>query len=257
MGLFDFLKSKIKPSAEPKSFDEIFDLASKDVAYRPLFYRTLLEMELYVLTNSKNSLPKGEFTTTKEIKLDVKTFEDGKVPIFTSVDKIFENGVIQQQEIYVAMRARELFKIFSHPKTFLLNPFSRPSKELLPEEIQGLLNGNLFQPDEIRNIKAGTNISMGIPAVYPTNLAETIRKYCNTSEEIKGAYLALMHDSESNETPHLIIGLDVKGNLKQIFGEVGDIIKSHVKDGEPVDMINVSEESVVSNILRQKDHQIY
>src|ERR1035437_7377785 len=106
MGFFDFLKSNKKQNAQPENIDEIFDLASKDVAYRPLFYRTLLEMELYLLTNPENNLPKGAFTATKDMKLDVKTYEDGKVSIFTSVDKIFDNGVIQQQEIYVAMRGR-------------------------------------------------------------------------------------------------------------------------------------------------------
>ncbi|MGF7229949.1 hypothetical protein [Arachidicoccus sp.] len=60
MGIFDFLNARGKRQAQPKNIDEIFDLASKDAAYRPLFYGTILETDLYILIFPDGNLPSGK-----------------------------------------------------------------------------------------------------------------------------------------------------------------------------------------------------
>lgn len=257
MGLFDFFKSDKKQNARPENIDEIFDLASKDIAYRPLFYRSILEKELYVLIYPTENLPTGKFIADEKTSLQVRTLADGKVPVFTSVDKIFDNGVIKEQVNYVAMKGKVIFDMFKEPPTILLNPYSRPAKEFLPDEIKKLRNGELFKADEEHTIKAGITISLGIPANYPTELVETLKKYCDTRAEIKAAYLGLMHDSSSNETPHLLIGLDITNNEKEIFGEVAETIRTHIAKGEPVDMINVSDNRGTSKYIKQGQFKIY
>ncbi len=257
MGLFDFFKSGKKQNAQPENIDEIFDLASKDIAYRPLFYRTILEKELYILIYPNDNLPTGKFVSDEKTTLQVRKLTDGKVPVFTSVDKIFDNGVIKEQVNYVAMKGKVIFDMFKETPIILLNPYSRPSKEFLPDEIIKLRNGELFKPDEEHTIKAGVNISLGIPANYPTELVETLKKYCDTRAEIKAAYLGLMHDSSSNEAPHFIIGLDITNNVKEIFGEVAETIRTHIPKGEPIDMINVSDKRETAKFLKQQQYKVY
>ena len=258
MGFFDIFKPKKKLAADPQNFDEIFELAANDIAYRPLFYRTILEKELFLLIHPDNdNLPKGKFTTNGDIDLKIRTLKDKKVPIFTSADKIYDNGVITGQERYVSMKGRAAFAMFKDPTTFLLNPYSRPSKELLPNEIQKLLSGEIFSSGKEMKIKAGSTIILGLPSKYPIALTETLKKYCDTREEIKSAYLALMHDESSGEPPHLLVGVDLTDHNKQIFAEIGETIIAFVPEGEPIDMINVAENTSTSKALKQKDYQIY
>jgi hypothetical protein len=257
MGFFDFFKSSNKKGAQSENIDEIFDLASKDIAYRPLFYRIILEKELYVLIYHDDNLPVGKFISDEKTTLQVRTLADGKIPIFTSVDKIFDNGVIKEQVNYVTMKGKVIFDMFKEPPIILLNPYSRPSKEFLPDEIKKIREGELFKPDEEHTIKAGVNISLGIPANYPTELVGTLKKYCDTRVEVKAAYLGLMHDSSSKEAPHLLVGLDITNNAKEIFGEVGETIRAHIPEGEPVDMINVSDGGEIVKFLKQKQYKVY
>jgi hypothetical protein len=91
-----FFKSDKKQNTQPENIDEIFDLASRDIAYRPLFYRTILEKELYVLIYPNDNIPTGEFVSDEKTTLQVRKLANGKVPVFTSVDKIFDNGVIKE-----------------------------------------------------------------------------------------------------------------------------------------------------------------
>jgi hypothetical protein len=252
-----FFKSDKKQNTQPENIDEIFDLASRDIAYRPLFYRTILEKELYVLIYPNDNIPTGEFVSDEKTTLQVRKLANGKVPVFTSVDKIFDNGVIKEQVNYISMKGKAVFDMFKEPPVILLNPYSRPSKEFLPDEIKQLRNGELFKADEEHTIKAGVNISLGIPANYPAELVETLRKYCDTRAEIKAAYLGLMHDSSSKEAPHLIIGLDMINNVKEIFGEVADTIRTHIPKDEQVDMINISDNGETAKFLKLKKYKVY
>lgn len=74
MGLFDFFKINKKRNYEPENIDEIFNLAAKDITYRPLFYRTILDTNLYLLTVT------DEEGNNETSKLKVKNWDDGKIP---------------------------------------------------------------------------------------------------------------------------------------------------------------------------------
>lgn len=144
MKFYFISRSNMNEIIHPENFDELFDLASKDVTYRPLFYRTILEMELFLLVDPESNLTSGVLISDNNTKLQVKVWEDGKVPVFTSIDKIFDNGIIRGKESYVAINGKVIFAMFNNPTTFLLNPYSRPSKEFLPDEIIRLLTGELY-----------------------------------------------------------------------------------------------------------------
>ncbi len=254
MGVFDFLKSKNKETA---SIDAIFEKAANDPAYRPLFYRTLLESELYLLTFDKTESER-QFVADKDTKLQVRIFKDDVVPIFTSKERIFDNNIIKGQVNYAASKANVIFKMFSDKTKFIINPYSRVNKELLPEEVRQLLANELYETDEVLQIKAGETILLSVPANYPVNLVETLKRYFDTRKEIKGAYLALMYNKSNGESPHLLLGMDIpKENMKDVFGEIGAIAKPYLKDKEPFDMVGVTDSSPTSKNLKVKEYRIY
>lgn len=173
------------------------------------------------------------------VNVKIKAWEDGRLPLFTSEERIFDQNIITE-ESYVPIKGRTIFENSPNPTTFVLNPFSVPSKEFTPEEVQTLLSGKFYQPDQERKATMGNNILISAPDTYPTAMAQAIIKYCTTRKEVSGAYLALMEDTSSDEAPHLLIGLNVKGNLREIFGELNHAIRPHIAVGEPVDMVELS-----------------
>ena len=255
MNLFNFLKSK--RNSRPQNIDEILRLASKDIAYRPLFYRTILETELYILIYPEDNLPKVKFTADGNTTIKIRTLSDGAVPVFTSEEKIYDNAVIKGQVDYVVMKGQAFFDAFQNPPRILLNPYSRSSKEFLPDEIKDLRTAQLYNIDEERTIKAETTINIGMPANYPTELVTTLKKYFASRQEVEEVYLALMHDLKSKESPHLIIGIKAAKNLNPIFEEMADLIKHHIPKEEFVDMINISDHGNMSKALKNKEYRIY
>ncbi len=250
MGLFDIFKINKKRNSEPENIDEIFALAASDVSYRPLFYRTILDTDLYLLT-FQNEEGKNE-TGVK-----VKNLDNGKVPIFTSIEKIFENNIIIEEVNHIVVRGKSIFENCPDDITIVLNPYSIPTKEFTPLEIRKLVNGELFKPDQTRQARMESNILISQPKVDPISLAESIRKYCVTRREIRGAYLALMEDTSSEELPHLIVGLEINGNIKEIFGELTEVIRPNIPNGEPIDMIDISGNSKISKQLKKYQYKVY
>lgn len=255
MGLFNFLKPKQNP--QPKSIDEIFDLASKDISYRPLFYRTILETGLYVLIQRDEKFPRGTFTSDENTTLKVRMLSDGTVPLFTSEEKIYDNNVIKEQAAYVVIKGQAIFDMFPNPPRMFLNPYSRPAKEFLPDEIIKLRTGQLFDVDEEWFMKKGATVEIGMPTNYPTELASALKKYSETREEVTEVYLALMRNSQTNEKPNLLIGIKADKNVKEIFGEVAEIIRPNVAKDEPVDMIDLTANDRTAKVLKNKEYLVY
>jgi len=255
MGLFDFLKPKIN---ETENIEMIFEKAANDTSYRPLFYRALIQSELFILTTDKYEFPKGKFISDKDTKLQVRTFENGLVPVFTSTDRIFDNNIVKGQVNYAAMKASVIFEMFKDKATFILNPYSKVSKELLPEEIRQLRTNGFFSPDEISTIEAGETISLGIPAKYPVNVAESLKRYCGTKKQIRGAYLAVITVDSAGKSPHLLLGIDAnKTNTQEIFSEIGEVVRPYLGEGEIIDMLDLSDKTNTTKYLKTNQFKIY
>jgi hypothetical protein len=67
------------------------------------------------------------------------------------------------------------------------------------------------------------------------SLTTLLAKHSN----VKAAYLALMHDRSRDETPHLIVGIEVEGDFENVVREAGTVAADTAPAGEPVDLIRV------------------
>lgn len=65
-------------------------------AFRAEFYKRLLSDELVVITE-KSGLPEGNHTFEPDTKVNIVSFADGKIPVFTSTERIFDKGVVKEQ----------------------------------------------------------------------------------------------------------------------------------------------------------------
>lgn len=145
MGLFDFLQrwTKPKPAFQASStLDELLMLAGHDPAYWPEFYRRMLVEQLVVLTG-QTPHEVAEQQANHEVEqppLKVLVQADGTVPIFTSPDRIFDQGGTHKVVAFTQMNGRRLLEHL-HGIPLVLNPYSPLHRKLSAVEVDQILSG--------------------------------------------------------------------------------------------------------------------
>ena len=85
-------------------------------------------------------------------------------------------------------------------------------------------------------MEKGTEIMLGEPKEYPSEMIESIKKYMKKEKSIRKAYLRLM--IKDNIQSYLII-VDFDGNKDNIFREIANVAVNH-SDGMFVDIVDVN-----------------
>src|SRR5680860_637828 len=221
MGIFDIFKKKKTESTFPENeLERKLMKASSDISARNEFYTKLLWNELIVLTNGHKDSEEGRKTLEKDTEVQFVTFENEQIPIFTSTNRIFDKGIIKEQVPFMAMKGQDLFGI-TKGATFILNPYSDYGKELIPQEIESLLNGSIFEKTNEMEITEDTEVLIGQPSKYPTELVNVLSNLFKEETKVKSAYLATIKMDKSEKPPHLIIAIDIEGNMSSISGKAG------------------------------------
>jgi tetratricopeptide (TPR) repeat protein len=129
--------------------------ASTNVNARKDFYQKLLWNQLIVLTSNNTNYEIENKTLENNTTVEFVVFENGHIPVFTSTNKLFEKSAIKQDVPYLSLKGQDLFEV-AKGYTFILNPYSDCCKELIPEEIESLMNGTIYEQidkNEIENKK--------------------------------------------------------------------------------------------------------
>lgn len=157
MGLFDIFKKRKTESIFPENeLEKCLMQATSNFSAQKQFYQKILWNQLFILT-SENSISEIE-NQTLEDNTTVKCFifDNGQIPIFTSINRIFDKGIMDKNVPYLGLKGQDLFKALNGA-TFIINPYSDFAKELIPEEIENLLNGTIYNridEQELENKKS-------------------------------------------------------------------------------------------------------
>lgn len=253
MGLLDLFKKKKTDSTFPENELEraLIDAATQASA-RSGFYQKLLWSDIVVLTGEQEGIEQGPITFEKDSTVKFITFENGIIPIFTSTNRIFDKGIIKDQVAYLAIKGQDLFGA-AKGATFILNPYSDYGKELIPQEIENLLNGSIFDQQNEMTIEEDTAIQIGQPANYPTELVNALSKLFERKETVRAAYIALV---KMNSDPHLMIGIDLEGELSSITNEAGPLAEKLLKN-EIIDFIKIDDRGGVSEYFLTQTKPFY
>ena len=257
MGIFDIFKKKKTESTFPENeLERNLMKASTDASARNEFYTKLLWNELIVLTNGHNENEEGVRTLEKDTNVQFVTFENGQIPVFTSTNRIFDKGVIKEQVPFMAMKGQDLFGV-AKGATYILNPYSDYGKELIPQEIESLLNGSIFEQNNEMTIEKETEIQIGQPAKYPKELTIALSQLFKNRPSVKAAYLAAIKMDKSDNIPHLMIGLKVEGNLTDISKEAGPLAENYLGKDEILDFIQIDNSGGVSDYFLNQTEPFY
>ena len=257
MGLFDKFNKKKTENTFPENNLEVFLMqAATDASARNDFYTELLRGELIVITNGQEKIADGRTVLEKDTTVEFLTFENGQIPLFTSPNRIFDNGALQEQVQFIAMKGEDLFNL-TPGATFILNPYSDYGKELMPKEIESLLAGSIFKQNDEMAIQSGTEVQIGQPANYPDKLVYALKSLFKDRPFVKAAYLAAIKMDKSEKFPHLVIAVDLDGELKRISKEAGPLAEQFLDRNEILDFIKIDNNGRISDYFINQTRPFY
>jgi len=120
---------------EPETLDSLLEKAATEPAYRPAFFRKLLESTVWVPGTAAE-----DEAIVEDSALDLQHWEkdDGQsvIPFFTSLEALQQ--AVETEQAFVVMPARTLFEM-TLGETLFLNAKLPTGKELTPREISHLV----------------------------------------------------------------------------------------------------------------------
>ena len=231
--------------------------AADDPAARPQFYRDLVESDVFVIDHGPPPARSGRTVLEEDLELLLQPLEiDGKpyLPIFSSLPRL--QAVLREEAGYIAMNARQFFEI-TRGADLVLNPGSEYGKELVAAEIASLLDGSIWKPTESFVAKKDTEVLIGPPARYPTELAEALTRLYRKRREVKRAWLAHFDNPERDEQAHTLIALEVSRNGEEIAAETGLVAQSVPVPDPPVDLVLISGGGGIADYFLEEAEPFY
>lgn len=154
MGILDIFKKKKTDSTFPENgLEQSLIQAASNISAQKDFYQKLLWNQLYLLTGEQSVSKEGIQILEKDTTVEFVTFENGQIPVFTSTNRIFDKGIIKKEVPYISLKGQDLFGV-AKGATFILNPYSSYAKELIPEEIESLLDGTIYAKIDANEIES-------------------------------------------------------------------------------------------------------
>ncbi len=195
--------------------------AVRDPACRPQFYKDFIEADIFFIEHGNPPVRGGRVTLAQGYQLRIQPMTiNGKsyLPIFSTLPRL--RAVLKHDAGYISMNALKFLEITKGADLFL-NSGSDFGKELASAEIASILDGSIWKPTERYVAKKNTQVVIGQPARYPTELVNVLKRYFAKRSEVKRAWLAHFYHPETGEKPHTMIALEVTGNWDRIPGKPG------------------------------------
>jgi hypothetical protein len=257
MGIFDIFKNKSdKQLKDNFSLEMLLQKASTEPAFRGEFYKRILSDELVVITQN-SGLSDGISTLEKGTNVNIVSYPDGKIPVFTSEARIFDKGIVKEQVVNLKMKGEDLFNL-AKGATFILNPYSDYGKELLPDEVESMLNGTVLLPNLKKIVvEKETQVQIGQPANYPTDLVNSLKILFLTKPTVKKAYLGWIFNPSSGEPPHYLFALDIEGETQSITNEAGFTAKQFLKPEDIIDFIQIDNKGGLCDYFTKQTNPFY
>ncbi|MBK7186062.1 MAG: enhanced serine sensitivity protein SseB C-terminal domain-containing protein [Ignavibacteria bacterium] len=243
MGLFDIFKKKPEPPSNKRmSLEVLLRKAALLNSHRDEFYQRLLSDDLVVIAD-RSGLANGKQLVDPGTEIALVALTDGRIPVFTSSERVFDNGVVKTQVECLKLKGSDLLAMVKGSKV-VLNPFSEFRKELLPDEIERLLNGT-DPVDVIQDItfQKPTLVEISQPSVYPTEIVNALTALFARYPNVKAGYLGLIYIPNAGQQAHYVIGLDADGDIGPVAQEAGPTIKQFLGKYDVVDFMHVEDDS--------------
>jgi hypothetical protein len=237
------------PDFQPLNIlEQLLMQAAVEPQFRSPFYQALLGEEVVVVMAGQEGQEPGEVTPTEGMEIQLQALHDGKIAVFTAVERIFDNGAVPENSVaYLRLRGHDFFTMVKGADC-ALNPFSAVGKLLEAAEIDALLAGQLFEMPA----PADVQVSLHQPEPEPTELLEGLREYSTTQDHIRTVYLTEMRMQNSPEQARLLVAFDTESQDPAFLQDLGPIIQGKIGEAQFVDLMLIdpaSEEPLIQYLL--------
>jgi hypothetical protein len=142
--------------------------------------------------------------------------------------------------------------------TLILNPYSDYGKELLPAEIDQMLNGTILTASHQKiTIEKETSVQLGQPANYPTEIVNALSGLFSRHPNVKAAYLGWIFNPSSGQPAHYIFAIDGNGDLQSVTDEAGFIAQQYLKPEEIVDFLRLNNKGGINDYFLKETKPFY
>ncbi|WP_313275775.1 enhanced serine sensitivity protein SseB [Kosakonia cowanii] len=223
-------------SETKNELETLLEQAATEPAYRPAFFRTLLDSTVWVPGNAAE----GE-AVVEESALDIQHWEkdDGTsvIPFFTSLTALQQ--AIDDEQAFVVMPARTLFEM-TLGETLFLNAKLPTGKEFTPREISHLVGeeGSPLSQQEV--LEGGTALLLSEVAEPPAQMVDSLTTLFKSIKTVKRAFICSIKE-QADAQANLLIGIEAEGDIEEIIHAAGSVATDTLPGDEPVDICHVAE----------------
>ncbi|AST70403.1 enhanced serine sensitivity protein SseB [Kosakonia cowanii] len=223
-------------SETKNELETLLEQAATEPAYRPAFFRTLLDSTVWVPGNAAE----GE-AVVEESVLDIQHWEkdDGTsvIPFFTSLAALQQ--AIDDEQAFVVMPARTLFEM-TLGETLFLNAKLPTGKEFTPREISHLVGeeGSPLSQQEV--LEGGTALLLSEVAEPPAQMVDSLTTLFKSIKTVKRAFICSIKE-QADAQANLLIGIEAEGDIEEIIHAAGSVATDTLPGDEPIDICQVAE----------------
>ncbi|MDH2912179.1 enhanced serine sensitivity protein SseB [Kosakonia sp. HypNH10] len=223
-------------SETKNELETLLEQAATEPAYRPAFFRTLLDSTVWVPGNAAE----GE-AVVEESALDIQHWEkdDGTsvIPFFTSLAALQQ--AVDDEQAFVVMPARTLFEM-TLGETLFLNAKLPTGKEFTPREISHLVGeeGSPLSQQEV--LEGGTALLLSEVAEPPAQMVDSLTTLFKSIKTVKRAFICSIKE-QADAQANLLIGIEAEGDIEEIIHAAGSVATDTLPGDEPVDICQVTE----------------
>ena len=223
-------------SETKNELETLLEQAATEPAYRPAFFRTLLDSTVWVPGNAAE----GE-AVVEESALDIQHWEkdDGTsvIPFFTSLAALQQ--AVDDEQAFVVMPARTLFEM-TPGETLFLNAKLPTGKEFTPREISHLVGeeGSPLSQQEV--LEGGTALLLSEVAEPPAQMVDSLTTLFKSIKTVKRAFICSIKE-QADAQANLLIGIEAEGDIEEIIHAAGSVATDTLPGDEPVDICQVTE----------------
>lgn len=223
-------------SESKNELETLLEQAATEPAYRPAFFRTLLESTVWV----PGTAAEGE-AIVEDSALDLQHWEkdDGNsvIPFFTSLQALQQ--AVSEEQAFVVMPARTLFEM-TLGETLFLNAKLPTGKEFTPRELSHLVGAESSPLSQQEVLEGGTALLLSEVAEPPAQMVDSLATLFKSIKTVKRAFLCSIKE-KADEQPNLLIGIEAEGDIEEIIHAAGSVATDTQPGDEPIDICQVVE----------------
>jgi hypothetical protein len=108
-----------------------------------------------------------------------------------------------------------------------------------PEFYQKFLDSQIWLLTPDIPSSTGTRVLLGQPADYPHDLIAALQELFIKFQQVEAAYLAELHNPSSDDSPHLLIGIQCDMDMRQIASAAVTVAREIQNLNKVVDFVQV------------------